>query len=135
MLDWGIRGYRDLPGKPGVSEEQYQFTNQAAQTLTTAHKPIIMENMTLEKLLEEKGITFRIRRLTPKECFRLMDLTDEEIAKIQDGTISNSQQYKLAGNSICISPMKEIFRQMFRPDDNCFKKDIDIQPEFDFGDF
>ena len=47
----------------------------------------------------------RIRKLTPKECFRLMGLTDEEIQKIQDAGISNSQQYKMAGNSIVVDQM------------------------------
>jgi len=59
-----------------------------------------------------KTITnYRIRKLTPKECFRLMGLTDEEIDKIQSTIInkkpiSNSQQYKLAGNSIVVNCMK-----------------------------
>lgn len=48
---------------------------------------------------------YRIRKLTPKECFRLMGLTDEEIQKIQDAGISNSQQYKMAGNSIVVDQM------------------------------
>lgn len=56
--------------------------------------------------LEPKTYTgYRIRKLTPKECFRLMGLTDEEIQKIQDAGISNSQQYKMAGNSIVVDQM------------------------------
>ena len=41
----------------------------------------------------------RIRKLTPKECFRLMGFTDEDIEKT---TCSNTQLYKQAGNSICV---------------------------------
>lgn len=41
-----------------------------------------------------------IRKLTPRECFRLMGLTEAEIDRIQVTGVSNSQQYKLAGNSI-----------------------------------
>ena len=55
---------------------------------------------------------YRIRKLTPKECFRLMGLTDEEIHMIQSLGISNSQQYKLAGNSIvvdCMFFLKNLF--------------------------
>lgn len=48
---------------------------------------------------------YRIRKLTPKECFRLMGLTDEEIDLIRSTGISNSQQYKLAGNSIVVDAM------------------------------
>ena len=54
----------------------------------------------------------RIRKLTPKECFRLMGLTDGEIHRIQSMDISNSQQYKLAGNSIvvdCMFFLKNLF--------------------------
>lgn len=49
---------------------------------------------------------YRIRKLTPKECFRLMGLTDQEIEIIQATGISNSQQYKMAGNSIVVDAMK-----------------------------
>ena len=52
------------------------------------------------------------RFLTPTECFRLMGLTDEEIHRIQSMDISNSQQYKLAGNSIvvdCMFFLKNLF--------------------------
>ena len=99
---------------------------------------------------------YRIRKLTPRECFRLMGLNDEEINRIQDyiseevakplpfkelipnpsyskeehlagmtetqkrslfkGRISESQQYKLAGNSIVVNVLVGIFTQMFRAD-------------------
>lgn len=56
---------------------------------------------------------FRIRKLTPKECFRLMGMNDNDIDKIQNAGISNSQQYKMAGNSIVINVLEEIFRNLF----------------------
>ena len=46
---------------------------------------------------------YRIRKLTPRECFRLMDVDDADIDKIQGAGICNSQQYKLAGNSIVVN--------------------------------
>lgn len=49
---------------------------------------------------ELKGRKFRIRKLTPRECFRLMGVADADIDKIQATGLSNSAQYKLAGNSI-----------------------------------
>ena len=49
---------------------------------------------------ELKGKKFRIRKLTPKECFRLMGVNDADIDKMQAAGISNSSLYKLAGNSI-----------------------------------
>ena len=56
---------------------------------------------------------YRIRKLTPRECFRLMDVDDTDIDKIQGAGISNSQQYKLAGNSIVVNVLYHIFRKMF----------------------
>lgn len=56
----------------------------------------------------------RIRRLTPRECLRLMDVSDGDIDKIQAAGISDTQQYKLAGNSIVKAPMMGIFRNMLK---------------------
>ena len=49
---------------------------------------------------ELKGKKFRIRKLTPRECFRLMGVNDADIDKMQAAGISNSGLYKLASNSI-----------------------------------
>lgn len=56
---------------------------------------------------------YRIRKLTPRECFRLMDLNETDIDKIQNAGISESQQYKMAGNSIVVACMEGIFRNLF----------------------
>lgn len=56
---------------------------------------------------------FRIRKLTPRECFRLMGVSDKDIDKIQQTGISNSQQYKLAGNSIVVNVLQAIFGNLF----------------------
>lgn len=62
---------------------------------------------------ELKGKKFRIRKLTPRECFRLMGVNDSDIDKIQAAGVSNSGQYKLAGNSIVVDVLFHIFRKMF----------------------
>lgn len=56
---------------------------------------------------------YRIRKLTPRECFRLMGVSDADIDKIQAAGISKSQQYKMAGNSIVVNCLAAIFRQLF----------------------
>lgn len=61
----------------------------------------------------EHGETYRIRRITPREAFRLMDVSEEDIDKMIGAGISNSQLYKLAGNSIVVSCLYHIFRKMF----------------------
>ena len=62
---------------------------------------------------ELKGKKFRIRKLTPRECFRLMGVDDKDIDKMQAAGISQSGQYKLAGNSIVVDVLFHIFRRMF----------------------
>ena len=56
---------------------------------------------------------FRIRKLTPRECFRLMGMRDDDIDKIQAAGISNTQQYKMAGNSIVVDVLEAIFKNLF----------------------
>ena len=55
----------------------------------------------------------RIRKLTPRECFRLMGMSDDDIDKIQATGISNTQQYKMAGNSIVVDVLEAIFKNLF----------------------
>lgn len=69
------------------------------------------------KLIEkDMAKIYRIRKLTPRECFRLMGVSDSDIDKIRDAGISESQQYKMAGNSIVVQVLEGIFTQMFRKD-------------------
>lgn len=56
-------------------------------------------------------IDWRIRKLTPRECFRLMGFTDEEFDRIHN--ISNTQLYKQAGNSIVVNVLMAIFNELF----------------------
>ena len=53
---------------------------------------------------------YRIRKLTPKECARLMGVRDEDYDKM---TVSNSQRYKQFGNSIVCDVLMAIFENMF----------------------
>lgn len=54
---------------------------------------------------------FRIRKLTPKECFRLMGVRDEDFEKIAKNQ-SNASLYHLAGDSIVVDVLMAIFKQM-----------------------
>lgn len=57
--------------------------------------------------------SYRIRKLTERECFRLMGLADTDITKIQASGVSRSQQYKMAGNSIVVDVLFHIFRKLY----------------------
>lgn len=79
--------------------------------------------------------SYAIRKLTPKECFRLMGIRDNVIGTMQssnaqaaerlpdwkgkgkpeDMAISASQQYKQAGNSIVVDVLAHIYEQLFYP--------------------
>ena len=54
------------------------------------------------------------RRITPTEASRLMGMLDSDIDKIQSTKISDTQQYKLAGNSIVVPVLEEIFKNLFK---------------------
>lgn len=60
----------------------------------------------------------RIRKLTPRECFRLMGVDDKDIDTLQSAGVSNSQQYKLAGNSIVVDVLYHLFRKVFCETEN-----------------
>lgn len=55
---------------------------------------------------------YRIRKLTPLECFRLMGFSDEEFNRIKG--VSNTQLYKMAGNSIVVNVLEGIFNNLLR---------------------
>lgn len=79
--------------------------------------------------------SYAIRKLTPKECFRLMGVRDNVIGTMQssnaqaaervpdwkgkgkpeDMAVSASQQYKQAGNSIVVDVLAHIYEQLFYP--------------------
>ncbi len=71
-------------------------------TLTTVQK----DNMLLEN--------FRIRRLTPTECFRLQGFKDADIQKCINAGVSASQLYKQNGNSICVNVPKAILNKLLK---------------------
>jgi DNA (cytosine-5)-methyltransferase 1 len=57
--------------------------------------------------------SYRIRKLTERECFRVMDVSEPDIDTIQAAGISKTQQYKMAGNSIVVACLYEIFNRLF----------------------
>ncbi|NCC68646.1 MAG: hypothetical protein EOM14_10740 [Clostridia bacterium] len=101
----------DNPGsrKSGIPTEQMLEIKEdgTSNTLTTVQK----DNMVVEP-------HFRIRRLTPMECWRLMGFDDEDFFKAQAAlnekfyggrNKSSSQLYKMAGNSIVVQVLEAIF--------------------------
>lgn len=63
---------------------------------------------------------YRIRKLTPIECWRLMDFSDEDFHKAESVN-SNTQLYKQAGNSIVVNVLVAILGQLFAGKEDVYK--------------
>ncbi|PFQ13497.1 DNA cytosine methyltransferase [Bacillus cereus] len=86
---------------PNSTTRRGRVGKQVAQTLTTSPQQAIL-------------IDYRIRRLTPLECWRLMGIADEDFYKAKAVGTSDSQLYKQAGNAIVVDVLVGIFREMFK---------------------
>ena len=78
---------------------------------------------TLTTVLKDNYVAYpslRIRKLTPKECWRLMGFSDEDFEKAEKVN-SNTQLYKQAGNSIVKNVLVAIFGQMISGKENVYK--------------
>lgn len=70
-------------------------------------------NLPKDNRESKKMCGFRIRKLTPKETFRLMGFSDNDFDAVQNAGISNSQLYKQAGNSIVVDVLYYIYRELY----------------------
>lgn len=69
------------------------------------------ENCDLKLYINSEKSPLRIRKLTPKECWRLMGFDNEDFEKASKVN-SNSQLYKQAGNSIVVNVLEAIFKEL-----------------------
>ena len=83
--------------QPNSKTRRGRVGHGVAQTLNTAPQQAVVEQ------------SLRIRKLTPKERFRLMGFDDVDIDVLIDNGISNTQLYKQAGNSIVVNVLEAIF--------------------------
>ncbi len=75
----------------------------------------VIVNSNQEKIQNISNL--RIRKLTPKECWRLMGFDDEDFDKAEKVN-SNAQLYKQAGNSIVVNVLETILTSLFEQDIN-----------------
>lgn len=95
--------------QPNSKTRRGRVGHQMANTLTCSCNIGVVEPMITEG--------YRIRKLTPRECWRLMGVKDEQFDKLSG--ISNSQLYKMAGNSIVVDVLVYIFANLFDYEDLC----------------
>lgn len=73
------------------------------------------------------ALRYRIRKLTPRECWRLMDFDDEDFDRAATVN-SKTQLYKQAGNSIVVNCLVAIFGQMIEGKENVYKERKEPKP-------
>jgi len=88
--------------QPNSKTRRGRVGKQVLQTLTTSCNQGVVES------------TLRIRKLTPKECWRLMGFQDEDFEKAEKVN-SNTQLYKQAGNSIVVNVLIAILTNLLIP--------------------
>lgn len=74
------------------------YNDNVAISITTECNPYYKNNL-------------RIRKLTPKECFRLMGVKDEDFDKVKINQ-SDASLYHLAGDSIVVNVLMAIFKEL-----------------------
>lgn len=100
-------------GRNFGSKGKLQDKDSVCDTLLSAmgggggNVPIVKE----QESTAQKSL--RIRKLTPRECFRLMGFDDSDFDKVE-GNLSNTQLYKQAGNSIVVNVLEEIYKHLFK---------------------
>lgn len=97
-----------------ITEWNYMNSSHNASRIVNKEgiSPTVMENHGTVTAVKQN---YRIRKLTPRECWRLMGVKDEQFNKLHG--ISNSQLYKLAGNSIVVDVLMGIFKNLLQSDE------------------
>lgn len=91
----------------GGHREPKIVMEQAARAVLTTDKEKKRQNVAIGNYPR-----YRIRKLTPLECWRLQAFDDEDFEKAVVAGISNSQLYKQAGNSITVTVLEELFKEL-----------------------
>lgn len=73
--------------------------------------PTLAYTLTPNFLIRDNG-EYKVRTLTGTEAFRLMGVEDSDIDKLVEGGLSSGQMCALAGNSIVVDVMSELFKEM-----------------------
>ena len=84
---------------------------EVCNCITARYDAGIQNQKSIGCMVIECNPELRIRKLTPKECFRLMGFLDEEFDRVHG--ISNSQLYKQAGNSIVVNVLSALLSRLF----------------------
>ena len=105
VIKWNVGGIADLSFPNSKTRRgRVQENGNVCPTL-------MANNQDIYKLEANELTKYRIRKLTPRECWRLMGFSDNDFNKAA-AVNSNTQLYAQAGNSIVVNVLEEIFKQM-----------------------
>ena len=96
-------------GKVHQNQEVYATEGGCCTLKATTYKDPI-------KVMEDDDMNekqYRIRRLTPRETWRLMDFTDGQFDRAKAAGLSDTQLYKQAGNSIVVGVLEQIMDNLY----------------------
>lgn len=122
---------------PNSQTRRVRVGKQVAQTILTKNEQVLVEPLALDEqngYIRQDGTVgtivtdgsspkhnnrvvepmpnMRVRKLTPRECFRLMGVKDEDYERVARNQ-SKSSQYHLAGDSIVVNVLMAIFKELF----------------------
>jgi DNA (cytosine-5)-methyltransferase 1 len=100
--------------KNGCLPEMFNPYNQAEITDIAPTQTTSCNRSCSSATVLIKDIYYRIRKLTPLECFRLMGFKDEDYYILKNNGISDSQIYKMAGNSIVTDVLYYILLEIYK---------------------
>ena len=98
--DWAENGDGVDISYPNSNARRGRVGHEVSKTIMTGANQGVLDKM-------------RIRKLTPRECWRLMGFSDKDFDKAVKIGMSNAQLYKQAGNSICVPVLESIFKKIF----------------------
>lgn len=91
--------------QPNSKTRRGRVGKQVAQTLTTSCN---------QGIVEPTVQNFRVRKLTPNECWKLMGLTEEDCANAKNIGVADSQLYKQAGNGIVTNCVELLAEHLYK---------------------
>lgn len=106
----------------GTTSQRFEIRkDNVSNCITTVQKDSMILDIPFAE--DDEGITFTIRKFTPKECFRLMTFDDDDFERAKQALIdvhyrgvdrADSQLYKQAGNSIVVVVLEKIFEKIIK---------------------
>lgn len=119
------KGSDNVDNKKDTISEQYAITDNESEYESAYLNPDSFSESRITKAeydqirgkqqeLQNQLSQYRVRKLTPTECYRLMGWQDKDIQKVKDIKMSDTQMYRQAGNGICVPCVELLFEHLYK---------------------